>query len=77
MPILARAAGRALGAVLTKFKNFRNIGFNTFQKLFDTSVSPSWVMHLRFGDIKTMHFVKGFINELVGIILVYIPKLHY
>ena len=38
--LLAGAAGRALGAVLTKFKNFRNNGFNTFQKLFDTSVSP-------------------------------------
>ena len=38
--LLAGAAGRALGAVLTKFKNFRNIGFNTFRKLFDTSVSP-------------------------------------
>ena len=38
--LLAGAAGRALGAVLTKFKNFRNIGFNTFQTLFDTSVSP-------------------------------------
>ena len=38
--LLAGAAGRALGAVLTKFKNFRNIGFNAFQKLFDTIVSP-------------------------------------
>ena len=38
--LLAGAAGRALEVVLTKFKNFRNIEFNTFKKLFDTSVSP-------------------------------------
>ena len=71
--LLAGAAGRALGVVLTKFKNFRNIGFINYL----TRVSPpSWVLHLRFGDIKTMYFVKGFV-ELVGIISVYIPKLHY
>jgi len=38
--ILAGAAGRALGAVITKFRNYKNIGFQTFTRLFDASVSP-------------------------------------
>ena len=75
--LLAGAAGRVLGAVLTKFKNFRNIGFNKLQKLFDTSVSPILGYASEVWGYTTMYFVKGFINELVGIILVYIQKLHY
>ena len=38
--VLASAGGRALGAVITKFRNFRNIGFSTFTKMYDTSVVP-------------------------------------
>ncbi len=38
--VLAGAGGRALGAVISKFSNLRNIGYTTFSKLFQTSVSP-------------------------------------
>ena len=38
--VLAGGAGRALGAIISKFKYFRNIGHSTFTKLFDTSVIP-------------------------------------
>ena len=38
--VLAGAGGRALGAVLTKFRSFGNIGFNSFSKLYDSSVAP-------------------------------------
>ena len=38
--VLAGAGGRALGAIISKFKQFRNIGYSTFTKLFFTSVSP-------------------------------------
>ena len=38
--VLASAGGRALGAVITKFRNFENIGFSTFTKMNDTSVVP-------------------------------------
>ena len=38
--VLAGAGGRALGAVLTKFRSFGNIGYNSFTKLFNCSVAP-------------------------------------
>ncbi len=38
--LLASAAGRALGAVITKFRTFKNIGYRSFTRLFDVSVSP-------------------------------------
>ncbi len=38
--LLAGAAGRALGSVISKFCGLKNVGYNTFQKLFDTGVSP-------------------------------------
>ncbi len=39
--VLAGAGGTALRAVISKLsKNFRNIGYTTFSKLFQTSVSP-------------------------------------
>ncbi len=38
--VLAGAAGRVLGAVLSKLRNFGNIGFKSFTKVFDSSVLP-------------------------------------
>ncbi len=32
--VLASAAGRALGAIISKFKSFKNAGFNTFSKMY-------------------------------------------
>ena len=37
---LAGAGGRALGAIISKFRTYKNIGFKTFTKMFDTCVSP-------------------------------------
>ena len=37
---LAGAAGRALGKVIAKFKNFRNVGFLTYEKLYNNGVVP-------------------------------------
>ena len=37
---LAEAGGRALGGIILKFKTFKNIGFNTFTKLYHTGVVP-------------------------------------
>ncbi len=34
------AAGRTLGAVISKFKWLKNVGFNTFDKMYHTSVVP-------------------------------------
>ena len=38
--ILADAGGRALGAVLTKYRKLNGMGFNSFQKLFHSCVCP-------------------------------------
>jgi hypothetical protein len=38
--VLSGAAGRALGSVISKFQNFRNVHYNTFLKLFHSSVVP-------------------------------------
>ena len=35
---LAGAAGRALGGVISKFQSFKNVGFNTFSKMYNTGV---------------------------------------
>ncbi len=37
---LAGAAGRALGGVISKFKSLRNVGFETFTKLYHSGVVP-------------------------------------
>ena len=37
--VLAGAAGRALGAILAKFKEFGNVGFKAFTKLFESNVA--------------------------------------
>ena len=38
--ILADAAGRALGAIIGKTKQFKYLGFNTYSKLVDSGVVP-------------------------------------
>ena len=38
--ILADSAGRALGGIISKFKNLKDCGFKTFTKLFDAGVIP-------------------------------------
>ena len=38
--VLAGAGGRALGSVITKFRQFKNTGFKSYTKLFETCVSP-------------------------------------
>ena len=37
---LAGAGGRALGSIISKFRTLRNVGFDTFTKMFDSNVSP-------------------------------------
>ncbi len=38
--VLAGAAGRALGAVISKFKSFRNDGYNAFSIMYELHVVP-------------------------------------
>ena len=37
---LSNSAGRALGGVINKFKSLRNVGYETFTKLFESGVKP-------------------------------------
>ena len=37
---LAESGGRALGAIWSKFKLMKNVGYNTYTKMFDTGVVP-------------------------------------
>ena len=37
---LAESGGRALGAIISKFKLFKEMGFNAFTKMFETGVIP-------------------------------------
>ena len=38
--LLANAGGRALGGVISKFKSFKDIGYDTYTKLFDNCIAP-------------------------------------
>lgn len=38
--MLANAGGRALGGIISKFKGFKDIGYETYTKLFDNCVLP-------------------------------------
>ena len=56
--LLASAGGRALGSIIYKFKSFKDIGYDTYTKLFDSCVSPIleygagiWAPHKKFPDI--------------------------
>ena len=37
---LSTAAGRALGGIISKFRTLKNVGYNTFKKLYDSGVRP-------------------------------------
>ncbi len=38
---MASAAGIALVAIISKFKSFKNAGFNTFSKMYNSHVIPA------------------------------------
>ncbi len=38
--VLSGAADQALGAMISKFKGLKNVGFNTFDKMYHSSVRP-------------------------------------
>ena len=38
--LLANAGGRALGGIISKFRSFKDIGYDTYTKLFDNCVIP-------------------------------------
>ena len=37
---LADSGGRALGAIISKFKSFKNVGYKTFEVMYNSGVKP-------------------------------------
>ena len=37
---LAESGGRALSAIISKFKQFKDIGYDTYSKMYDSCVTP-------------------------------------
>ena len=38
--VLSQARGRALGAMISKIHSYKDIGYNTYSKLFNSCVAP-------------------------------------
>ena len=47
--VLADSSGRALGAIVSKIKQLKDIGYNTLSKLYNTGVVP--IMDLWFRNL--------------------------
>ncbi len=56
--VLAGAVGRALGSVISKFKALKNIGYNTFFKMYHSYVVP--IMDQVYGDMTIQKLVTKF-----------------
>ena len=69
--ILAEAAGRALGGIIGKFRRFKNIGFATYSKLYETCVVPIADYGSNVWGFKTLRMQKLSISELSDTFLVY------
>ncbi len=61
---------RALGAVISKFKSFRNAGYNDFSKMYESHVVP--VIVQGYGVIKNLKKGSKFKIEQLDTIWVYI-----
>ncbi len=55
--LLAGASGRALGAIISKFKCLKNVGFNTFNKMYQANVVPIADYSSSVWFMQTMIFV--------------------
>ena len=61
--ILADSAGRGLGSVLSKFKQFKDCGYRTYEKMYNTSVVPILVMGQEYGGLIKMGQQKKIYNR--------------
>ena len=67
---LSDAAGRALGSVVTKFKQYKNIGYHTFTKSYKTRVIC--FLEQAFGNLVIIDMRNKFKTGLYDIFLVFI-----
>ena len=63
---LADSAGRALGSVISKFYSFKNIGYSTFSKLYDTTVWPILDYCSSIWSFKNIIMLPKYKTELLG-----------
>ncbi len=54
---LAESAERAMGGVISKFKSLKNVGFQTFSKLYYSGIVPVMDYSAGFGDIENIAHV--------------------
>ena len=69
---LTDAASRATGALISKFKTLKNVGFGTFKKLYFAGVAPIWNIRQKYGDTINLVRVTKYKTELLDIFWVYI-----
>ncbi len=69
--VLSGATGRALGAVISKFKGLKNVVFNTFDKMYHSTVVPIidygteiWG-YKEYGDGDKVFFMSAFESSIV------------
>ncbi len=60
--VLSGSAGRALGAIIGKFKHVRDIGYKMYTKLYDCGVSPILDYTAEFWGFNTKVHVTRFKN---------------
>ena len=65
---LAEAGGRAFGRINSKFKTFKNIGFNTFTKLYHTGVVPI----NEYGDLGDFETLGKLKRSKIGWIVIFL-----
>ena len=58
-----QAAGQALGALISKFECFRDTGYETFRKLFDSGVQPILIYGSSIWGLKIFKDIDRVINR--------------
>ncbi len=58
MPFNSNSAGRALGRIISKFSYFRNVGFKTFNRLFESNVESIMSYSISTLGLKDYSFEK-------------------
>ena len=69
---LAHAAGRALGAIISKFKSLRNVGYKTFTNLFSSGVQPILEYSAVVWGFQKANYIDNIKIEQLDIFWVYI-----
>lgn len=67
--VLGKSGGRALGAMISKIHNYKDVGFNTYEKLFHSCVVPILDYCSGVWGFKTYHSIEIVQNRVIRYIL--------